>query len=177
MMTVASEYGAALFTLSEEENVKGDVADSLKVIKDLILGEPSYIDLLAAPDISVDERCSIVDAAFDGRVHEYALSFVKLILERGHIRELLDCIDEFMRLYDEFDGVVLAEVVSAVPLSEDEKLKLAKKLENRFSMPVELACSVDESILGGVIVRADGKVMDGSLKTRLADVGSVIGGK
>ncbi len=177
MMTVASEYGAALFTLSEEENVKGEVFDSLKAMKDLILGEPSYIDLLAAPDISVEERCSIVDGAFEGRVHEYALSFVKLIIERGHIRQLLDCIDEYMRLYDESDGVVLAEVVSAVPLTEDEKLRLAKKLEKRFSKPVELACSVDESILGGVIVRADGKVMDGSLKTKLSDVGTVIGGK
>ncbi len=177
MMTVASEYGAALFALSEEEKVKGDVADSLKVIKSLISDEPTYVDLLAAPDISVDERCSIVDAAFDGRVHEYALSFVKLILERGHIRHIFDCIDEYMRLYEESDGVIFADVVSAVPLSEDEKSQLAKKLENRFSKRVELVCSVDESILGGVIVRADGKVMDGSLKTRLTDVSSVIGGK
>ncbi len=176
MTTIASEYAAALFELAAEENVKNDVADSLKAVKESILREPSYVDLLATPGISTEEREGIIDEAYGKYIHEYAVSFVKLLCVRGHIRVLLECVDEFLRLYEESDGMICADVISAVPLSENEKSKLQKKLEAKLSRRVELVCSVDKSILGGVIVRADGKVMDGSLRTRLADMGSLIGG-
>ena len=176
MTQIYEEYAAALFTLAAEENVKREIADSVKILKSVIGEYPMYADLLAAPNIPFDERCRVIDEAFGGRLHEYAVSFVKLLCERGHIRELDECLDEYLKLYEASDGACTAEVVSAVPLTETQRGELTEKLQKMLSRPVELNCKVDESILGGMIVSVDGMVMDGSLRRRLADAHDIIGG-
>ncbi len=176
MTQIYEEYAAALFTLAAEEDIKREVAESVKVLKSVILEYPMYTDLLAAPNISLDERSQVIEEAFGGKLHEYAVSFVKLLCERGHIRELGDCLDEYLKLYEASDGTCTAEVVSAVPLTEAQRAELTEKLQKKLSRPVELCCKVDESILGGMIVSVDGMVMDGSLRRRLADAHDIIGG-
>lgn len=175
MTSIAEEYAAALFTLAAEENKKGEVAESLKAIGELIAENAEYLDVLQAPSVPLDERLDLIEKAFGEQMHEYAVSFVKLICAHGHIRELWDCIDEFLKLYEASDGIVTAYVTSATELDEDEKTALREKLEKKLLRRVELVCEVDASILGGVIVKADGAIMDGSLKTRLAEVGEIIG--
>lgn len=176
MTTVTEEYASALFALSAEEGVKRDVAESLKTVKSVFSEYPEYTELLAAPSLAFDERAELIDKAFSDNVHEFAVSFIKLLCERGHIRELTDCIDEYLKLYEASDGIATAYVTSAVDLTEEEKKALAEKLENKLSRKVELICDVDPAILGGIIVKADGNVMDGSLRHRLSDVKTVIGG-
>lgn len=175
MTRVSEEYAAALFTLAAEENVKKEVADSLKTVKTLALEYPDYIVLLASPSIPFDERCEVIDKAFGEALHEYAVSFVKLICERGHIRDICECIDEYLKLYEASDGIATANITSAVTLTDEEKETLRRKLESKLSRRVELVCSVDESILGGVVIRVDGNIMDGSLRTKLAELGEAIG--
>ena len=170
MTRVSEEYASALFTLAFEEGVKAEVAESLEAVKGILSEYPVYTDLLAAPSIPFDEREKILDEAFEGRIHDYALSFVKLICQKGHIRELDECIDEYLRMYDAADGVANAEVISTVELSEAEKTALCEKLEKKLSRRVEIRCCVDESLLGGVIIKVEGNVMDGSLRTKLRDV-------
>lgn len=176
MTRICEEYAAALFALAAEENAKREVADSVTVLRTLTAEYPDYVDLLATPTVPLDERCRVIDEALSGRLHEYAVSFVKLLCERGRIRELPECIDEYLKLYEASDGIASAEVTSAVELSDAQKNALREKLEARLSRRVELKCEVDASLLGGIVVRVDGKVMDGSLKRRLSDVGGIIGG-
>ncbi len=176
MTSIAEEYAAALFTLAAEENVKREVAESLEAVRDLCAENVEYLDLLCAPSIPLDERLSLIEAAFGEQLHEYAVSFVKLVCERGHIRELDACIHEYLKLYEASDGIATAYVTSATELDENERAALTAKLEKRLSRKVELVCDVDASILGGVIVKVDGAIMDGSLKTKLAEVGEIIAG-
>lgn len=176
MTSIAEEYAAALFTLAAEENSKGEVAESLMALRDLTRENVEYLDLLCAPSIPLDERLSLIEAAFGEKLHEYAVSFVKLVCERGHIRELDACIQEYLKLYEASDGIATAYVTSATQLDENERAALKAKLEKRLSRKVELVCDVDASILGGVIVKVDGAIMDGSLKTKLAEVGEIIAG-
>ncbi len=173
MTRVSEEYATALFALASEENVRCEVAESAEIIRSLILENPDYIELLAAPNIPIDERCTIIDEAL-GSLHEYAVSFVKLMCERGHIRDLMDCLEEYLRLYEYADGVVTAEITSAVALSEAELAALKAKLEAKLARRVETVLSVDESLLGGVIIRVDGNVIDGSLRRKLAEVKDAI---
>lgn len=176
MTRISEEYAAALFTLAAQENVKHEVADSIKAVRDTVREYPEYIDLLATPSIPLEERLAVIDKALGEYLHEYAVSFVKLLCERGHIRELCECIEEFLKLYEASDGIATAYVTSAVALGEAERESLRAKLEAKLARRVELICDVDESILGGVIVKVDGSIMDGSLRARLAEVGGIIGG-
>ena len=77
-------------------------------------------------------------------------------------------------MYDAAMAASAAEIVSAVPLTEEEQEKLAAVLSARFGRTVTLTCTVDESLMGGLVVRVDGKVLDGSLRSRLHAVKEVM---
>ncbi|MBQ8509556.1 MAG: ATP synthase F1 subunit delta [Clostridia bacterium] len=174
MNGVASEYAAALWALASEENLADTLSGDLGTLRAVLLENPAYVDFLATPSIPASERCEAAEKALGGGLHEYVVSFVKLLCERGHIREVFGCIDEYERLKAFADGISTALVKSAVPLSDGEKESLQASLEKKLGHRVRLDCVVDESLLGGVIVRVDGKVMDGSLRHKLSNIKEVI---
>ena len=173
MTRVSEEYAAALFTLAAEEGVKREVAEAVEVIRTLMDENPDYVELLAAPNIPFDERSALIDAAL-GSLQEYAVNFVKLMTKNGHVRELADCIGEYLKLWEHADGIITAEVVSAAPLTEAQQDALRAGLEAKLSRRVTLSLSVDPSLLGGMIISVDGSVMDGSLRTKLAQMKEAI---
>ena len=86
-----------------------------------------------------------------------------------------DSVDEYNALLSASQKVVCANVISAVPLSEEEKADLIRSLEKKYMCRVSANYSVDASLIGGLIVDVDGNVLDGSLRRRLQEVKDVIG--
>jgi len=78
-----------------------------------------------------------------------------------------DIADEYQRLLDSYRGIEQAEVITAVPLGDEGKLKLGKRLAAVFDKKVVLKSGVDSSLIGGIIVRIGGKLIDGSTRSRL----------
>lgn len=174
MTETAKEYAVALFELAKEENSEKQFADALENIRAEFDGNPEYADLLSSPNISLRERRTLLENAFFGRVPEYVLSFVQLLCDKGHIRELGKCIGEYEQLNKAYESVSNARIVSFVPLTEKEKEALIKKLE-KISGHHVAEYEIDESLLGGVTVYMDDAVIDGSLKHQLKEVKEVIG--
>lgn len=174
-MTEASkEYATALFTLASEEGLEKTFSDGLKTISKLMQETPEYLDFLASPNIPVNERLSAIDAAFSNSIHEYVVSFFKILCQKGNIRLFHKCVSEYEQLYHAADGISKAKVISAVPLNENEKKKLKEKLERFCGHSIIMECECNSAILAGVIVHIDGKVLDGSLRRRLHDIKDVI---
>lgn len=174
MTDIGREYGTALFMLGKEEEKAREYYDSLMTVKAAFDSAPEYIDFLASPNIPVSERCAALGEAFDGAVSENVLSFMQLLCEKGHARFFYECVAEYKKLLDESERVSTARVVSAFPLDSTEKSNIKHKLEKLSGHSVTLECSVDEKLLGGIVVEIDGKVMDGSIRHRLGEVKDVI---
>jgi F-type H+-transporting ATPase subunit delta len=174
MSDVGKEYGTALYMLAVETGEQKQYAQALSHVRDLFLENPDYLELLASPGISLRERLSSVDAAFVGRVPEHVLSLLKLMCEKGRIACIFEACDAYEALLHAANRVIHATVTTAVPLTVEEKEKLIGKLEKACQGDVIVEYVLDESILGGVIVEADGKIMDGSLRHRLRDVKDVM---
>ena len=170
---IAKEYAQALFALGEESDSTRALGDALQEAWAVLQQHPDYMELLASPAIQKDERDRMVAEAF-AAYPEYAVSFLQLLCRRGRIRSLNDCIAECRLLYQTAVALSTAQVVSAVPLTEAEKQQLAEKLSARTGRTVTLECEVDESLLGGMVVHVDGKVLDGSLRRRLHAVKDVM---
>lgn len=170
MTTVSHEYGGALFLLASNEGITEPVLKSLNDAAEVLRENPSYIDFLRAPNIPLGERISAVSRAFDGKIHEYVSSFIKLLTEKGHIRDFFACINEYESLYDAYLGISRAKVTSAVKLSGEQKQALQKRLEALSGHKVVMDCKVQKELLGGVVVRMDGKILDGSLKARIEEI-------
>lgn len=174
MSQVKLEYAQALFMLAMENDSVKSFENALDDVAKAFSQEPKYLQLLSSPGIVLSERLSAIEKAFGGTCPREIVSFLKLLCERRHIEELGDCICEFKRLVNELGKVSNAKVISAVELTDKEKEALKQKLEKMSGHTVMLDLTVDKSILGGIIVEIDGKVMDNSLKKHLKDVKDVI---
>lgn len=171
---LSREYAEALFALAAERDQTKEYLEALDTAATLLADNPDYVELLSCPAISKDERDGLLEQTFGQILPEQVLAFIQLLCAHGRIRSLSDCIAEYRLLYQTAVAMSTAEVVSAVPLTESEKAKLADTLSARFGRTVTLTCTVDESLLGGMVVRVDGKVLDGSLRSRLHAVKEVM---
>lgn len=174
MNDVVREYTEAIFALSCEEGANEKYLDALHLANDVFSKNGEYTDLLLSPSIPLDERRALIEEAFSGYLPECVLSFVKLLCERGHIGHFGECVAEFERMYKELGRECEVKVVSAVELTDDEKNGLTRKLEKLIGKRIDAEYVLDSALIGGMIVYANGKVIDGSIKGRLNDVKDVI---
>ena len=174
MAQVIKEYAAALFDLAQETDSVQAISDSLDTVLTVFEENPEYVDFLSSPNIPKSERIAAIEQAFTGSVPEYVVSFLSLFCERGRIRSLKECISEYRQLCDAANKISVADVASAVELTEAQKSALVKKLEKICGNTVVLNCTVDESLLGGMVVSVDGRVIDGSIKHKLRELKEVM---
>ena len=174
MTQVGSVYGEALYGLVREEGLEKTVLEELKVLQESFSGEPGFLKLLSAPNLSKEERCGIIDNCFRGKVHGYVLNFLKILTEKGYIRRFSECVEAFRQLYNADHGILCVTAVTAVALSVAQTEKLCAKLAGITGKTIDLANRVDPSCMGGVRLDYDGKRLDDTVSHRLEAIGSLL---
>lgn len=173
-MQTHREYAEALFMLAVEENSVEEYTSALALVDSLVKENPEYIEFLASPAFSLDERVQAIDEAFGAAVPENVVSFLKILCESSRIRSLEDCIEEFKKLIMALSETSVATVYSAIPLSEEQKQGICAKLSKITGKSIEATYIIDKSLIGGLKIDVDGKTFDGSIKHRLNEVKDVI---
>ena len=174
MAQAANTYAQALYDLAKDEGLSKDVLNELVVLKNIFSENPEYSKLLSAPDLPKQERCGVLDEAFRGKVNPYVLNFLKILTEKGYIRQFPQCCDAYRSFYNEDNGILVVKAVSAIALSEAQKQKLTAKLEATTGKTIDLQCSIDAAQLGGMRLSYDGKQVDGTVKNRLDAISKLL---
>lgn len=172
MYDVSIEYGRAIFELALEENNDKGYLEQLREMNKLFDENPEFIQLLASSNIPLSERIKVIDEAFENQVDEYICSFMKLITERGYASQIPECIKAFEKLYYEKHKITIAYVKSAIALTDEQKIALIKKLQAYSGKMVELICTVEPELIGGISVNIDGKLLEGSVKRKIDTIRS-----
>ena len=128
MTEAASVYGEALYALAKDENKSNTMLGQLNVLDECFAAEPDFLRLLSAPNLSKIERKEILDTCFQGKTEPYLLNFLKILMEKGYIRQFSSCVQVFREHYNEDHGIMPVSAVTAVPMSDRQKEKLAAKL-------------------------------------------------
>lgn len=174
MSDVIREYAKALFMLASETENQESYGKALDTVLCVFSENDGYTEFLASPGIPLSERLGALESAFSNLLPKDVLSFIKILCEKRYIKDFEKCVEEYNTLLNEVSKVSTARVVSAVALSEDEEKALKNKLEKISGRTILLDCTVDKSILGGLIVEIDGKIADASLGRHLKDVKDVM---
>lgn len=170
MTQTARNFGGALYELAREEALSDQILQELENLHQAFAAEPDYLRLLSTPAIGKQERCQIVDNSFRGKLQPYVLNFLKLLTEKGHIREFGDCCTAYRERYNEEHGIVPVQAVTCKPMTPEQKRRLTEKLSQVTGKTVYLSCKTDEACLGGVRLDFDGKRLDGTIRHRLEDI-------
>jgi len=174
MSQVANMYGQALYDLAKEEQLEEIILQQLTALQEAFAGEPDFVRLLSAPNLSKQERCGILDDSFRGKLQPYVLHFLKLLTEKGFMRHFGDCCKAYTDIYNEDHGILPVRALTAVALTDGQRKKLTEKLETLTGKTVVLQCRVDPAVMGGVRLDYDGKCVDGTVQSRLDAVRSLL---
>ncbi len=174
MTRVANVYAQALYDLARSEKLEGQVLQQLQVLSQCFEQTPEYLRLLSVPNLSKEERCRILDNCFQGQTHPYVLNFMKILTEKGYIRQFFGCFAAYQAQYYREKGIVPVCAVTAVALTPEQAKKLSGKLEQITGKSVELTNRVDASCIGGVRLEYDGKCVDDTVQHRLDTIRSLL---
>ena len=180
MASVAKTYSDALFMLLVEENSDKSVFDTtleqLKSVQSVIAETPDFIKLLNTPTISDSEKLSLVEKAFYQRVTEKVYNFLRLITVKRRMAYFSQIYNAFREMYNEKFDIAEMTVTSSIPLTDALRTKIIDKMMQITGKTISLTEKVDKSIIGGVVIDYGNTRLDGSVKTRLAELKKDIAG-
>ena len=129
MTETARMYGGSLNDLAAEEGLETRILGELDEAVALFKASPEYLHLLSTPSIPKKERCGLLDEALRDRVHLYVLNFLKILCEKGTLRELPGCARAYRVRYNQAHGILEAAATTAVAMTEQQVKSLHEKLE------------------------------------------------
>jgi len=165
--TPASNYAAALLQLAREEESLDLVDEELKLVSQTLSNHLKLKETLAS-QISIEKKQALINEIFQGRLSKTTLGFLSLLLTAGKINLLPEIVAAYTDLLQAVENKVIAEVTTAVPVTGELLSKLEAKLAEITGKRVSLRQKVDPTIIGGLVVRVDGKLIDASVKGQLS---------
>ena len=167
MTGAGNVYGEALYDLAAAEGLSGLILQQLTVLEESFAAEPDFLRLLAAPALSKQERCAVLDQSFREKLHPYVLNFLKLLTEKGYARQFPACVAAYRERYNEENGILSVTAVTAAVLSDGQKERLIEKLSGLTGKTVALTNRVQPDVLGGIRLDYGGKRLDDTIAHRL----------
>jgi len=161
----ARRYAQAVFEIALEAKELDRWQSDLRKITRLA-EDATLIAFVESPKIHFDDKARLLSEQLNG-VNPLALNLVYLLAARGRLSMIGDIADDYQRLLDDYRGIEPAEVVTVIPLAEEDKPRLTKHLSAVVGRKVVIKSKVDPSIIGGFIARIGGKLLDGSTRSRL----------
>ena len=170
----ARRYAQAVFEIAREKKELDRWRSDLDKIA--ALGEDAtVVAILGNPKVSFEDKARLLSEQLKG-VNPLALNLVYLLVTRGRTAMLGNIADEYQRLLDSYHGIERAEVTTAVALDDNEKRKLAEQLGAVVGKKVVLETRVDKSLIGGMVARVGGKLLDGSTLSQLTAMRKILAG-
>lgn len=165
---ISKTYAGALFELAvEEQKIDERLNEAIAVLK-IFQEDEDFIKFMNHPQIDKEEKLKLIDSAFSGNASDDITGFIKIIVEKDRFGNICDIFKEFIHQIQEYKGVGEAFVSTPLPLDEIQKSELKDKLLSTTGYKeIELHCTIDESLIGGMVIRIGDRVVDSSIKRQL----------
>jgi F-type H+-transporting ATPase subunit delta len=173
----ARRYSQAIFRMAlENKDINRWQSDLRKVAA--MMKDSALLSLITNPKITGEEKNKTLVQRL-GDVNPLVIKLVLLLAAKGKLALIDDVAEEYQVLVDNYrgiEGTEIAEVTTAIPLDDDYQLKIAQRITDIVGKPVLLKLKVDPAIIGGIIIRVGDKLIDGSVRSKLAALKKDLGG-
>ena len=165
---VSKTYGDALFELSLEEKKEDLLFEEAKVFLEVIRKDDELIKFMKHPKIVKEEKIKTGKAIFDKKFSREFAGFLMTLIQKDRFSEIEKTLEYFIGRMKEHKKIGVAFVSTATALNDVQKEKVkARLLETTDFETFEMNYTVDESLLGGMIIRVGDRVVDTSIKSKL----------
>ena len=164
---LAYRYGRSLLELAEEKGKLDQVAADMKLFSDTCLGSREFDQLLKKPIVKPHQKLKVLESLFGEKVDEITISFFRLITKKGREAYLGEVAYEFQKLWKKHKGIVEAEIISAVALTDEMKTKVEGIIQSVVKGKIDLQVKEDEDVVGGFLLTIGDRQIDETLRTKL----------
>jgi|YNPMSStandDraft_2_1061718.scaffolds.fasta_scaffold01376_6 F-type H+-transporting ATPase subunit delta len=164
---VGRRYAIALYDIAKAQNKVADFAKDCDFIATTLNNSKELLRAVKSPIINQEKKSALLKAVFSGRVGKPLEDALALLVQKGRAPIIPDVMKEFQAILNEESGIMIAQVESAIELSEAEKQAIAKKLEAISGKKIQIENKINPSLIGGFTARIGDTVIDGSVKHKL----------
>jgi F-type H+-transporting ATPase subunit delta len=173
LSTLARPYAKAAFQYAADASDLQGWSDSLAVAA-AVAAQDIVVKLLSSPSYTATQQAEKTIEVCGDALNEKSRSFVQVLAENRRLKLLPQIYQQFEVLKANREKTVEVSVVSASEISTEQQEKLARALSSKLERQVNMQVSIDDSLIGGVVVRAGDTVIDGSIRGRLAKLAEVL---
>ena len=171
-ITIARPYARAAF---EQASADGELASwsTLLGLLGQIVADPLMRSIIKNPKISHVQLTNILLDICGSHLNEKGRNFVRILVESGRLTVAKQISMLFEELKAEAEGIAGVEVISAYPLEDKQRELIKQVMAKRLAKKIEITTHVDQSLIGGAIIRAGDSVIDASLRGRLQQLSRI----
>lgn len=168
---VSKTYGEALFEVAQEEGKTRELMEEIRELQKVFAENPELDKLMKHPGVSKQEKAVAVENIFRGRISDELTGFLGIVVEKERYGQLPEIFRYFTLRVKEANKIGVANVTTAVELSEIQKENVKKKLlETTSYVSMEMHYDVDPALIGGMVIRINDRVVDSSIRTKINDL-------
>jgi len=168
--SLARRYASALFAAAKKLGQVEQVDRDLAAVVELLEVNRDLRGFLTSPHVLPAHKDEMIKTALGSRVQTVMVHFLQLLLDKKRFNLLDDVARSFRHMADEHRGVVVANVAAPSPLTEAQLQRLKERLMKMTGKTVELKCSIETEMLGGIKVVLGDRLLDGSVRNALSDL-------
>lgn len=173
---VAAPYAQALLSIAKSKDSVNDLSQIAADFLSLLKESEGLKDFLANPITNKDAKKGVLNKVLGDDANVQMKNFLMLLVDKGRIYLVEPILQEFQARVRELNQTVLAEVISAVELNDEQKETVRQKVQKiSDAKSVELETSVDPDLIGGVIIQIGSQVLDASIRGQLRRIGLQLG--
>jgi F-type H+-transporting ATPase subunit delta len=167
-------YAQAMFEVARAEGNLDEVEDELFRFARVLEGNDELRDTLTNASIPASRRQEIVEELLGGRASETTTALVSMVVGAGRARDLPEIVRSLVEMSATANRKAVAEVRSAVPLTEDQRTRLTAALNQATGKDLEVKVIVDPTVMGGLLTQIGDTVIDGTVRAKLAKLREIL---
>lgn len=168
--SVGLQYAKALFDIAQQSNQENEYYECLKAVEKIFESNDDIMKTLSHPLVNKDERKEILNTTFKEYVDYKFLCFLNVLVDNDRLSNLKDIVSSYATYLNELNQTTEATVYTRYQLDDIELNKIKNLLELKNKKHVNLNVIIDETLIGGIMIKLDGKVLDASMLNQMHDL-------
>lgn len=166
---VAKRYASALFSLAEENNEIDVINEQVEVLILALKENPEFLNIVNHPQLNNEKRVEIIKESF-GDIHDHLQGLIHVMFVKNRFAEFYDTLCVFTENVKAYKNILDAKIISAVKLSDEQVAAIQSKLVANLNKKINVSVEVDNTLIGGLLIEVDGRIIDGTVKKYFTDV-------
>jgi F-type H+-transporting ATPase subunit delta len=175
---IVEPYAKALMSVAQSNDLTEQFGTEIRSMLELMKNSPELVEFVVNPTISRENKKAVLSRILGEEINPYMRNFLMLLVDKGRLFCLEGIGKEYLAQLRKVNQTVLAEVTSAVELTEDQMSTVRDKVKAMTgAREVEIESTIDRDLLGGVIIKVGSQVLDASLRGQLRRIGISLNAK